>query len=142
MRLRNNRSRLSRANRPTIVLGAVGIEGDLSGSPLTFRNAHFRHHSAARTDMPNYLAALVVNQICGLPLTPAFSMVVFRSGDDAKAFAWSAVAASACGTVAANPRSKTHCQLKPSWYVASVGGGWLGIWKRYARLWSCPEIGG
>src|SRR6266481_775337 len=45
-----------------------------------------------------YLAALVVNQICGVPLTPAFSIVVFRSGDDAKAFALSAVLKS-CVTV-------------------------------------------
>ena len=45
-----------------------------------------------------YLAALVVNQICGVPLTPAFSIVVFRSGDDAKALALSAVLKS-CVTV-------------------------------------------
>jgi hypothetical protein len=45
------------------------------------------------------LAALVVNQICGVPLTPAFSIVVFRSGDDAKALALSAVS-KLCVTVA------------------------------------------
>src|SRR5260370_38967054 len=54
--------------------------------------------SAARTDAANYLVVLVVNQICGLPLTPAFSIVVFRSGDDAKALALSAVLKS-CVTV-------------------------------------------
>ena len=32
--------------------------------------------------MPDYLVALVVNQTCGLPLTPAFSMV----GSDGKTY--------------------------------------------------------
>jgi hypothetical protein len=50
------------------------------------------------TAAAGYLAALVVNQICGVPLTPAFSIVVFRSGDDAKALALSAVLKS-CVTV-------------------------------------------
>jgi hypothetical protein len=55
--------------------------------------------AAADGAAAGYLAALVVNQICGVPLTPAFSIVVFRSGDDAKALALSAVLKS-CVTVA------------------------------------------
>jgi hypothetical protein len=55
--------------------------------------------AAADGAAAGYLAALVVNQICGVPLTPACSIVVFTSGDDAKALALSAVLKS-CVTVA------------------------------------------
>jgi len=54
---------------------------------------------AATRAAAGYLAAVVVNQTCGVPLTPAFSIVVFSSGDDAKALALSAVLKS-CVTVA------------------------------------------
>ena len=54
--------------------------------------------SPSRRLLACYLAAPVVNQTCGVPLTPAFSIVVLRSGDDAKDLALSAVLKS-CVTV-------------------------------------------
>ena len=45
-----------------------------------------------------YFAALVVNQICGAPFTPAFSIAAFNSADAAKALAFSALRKS-CVTV-------------------------------------------
>lgn len=45
-----------------------------------------------------YFAALVVNQICGAPFTPAFSIAPFNSAEDMKAFAFSALRKS-CVTV-------------------------------------------
>jgi len=74
----------------------------LDGYRFRLRSSSYGGHVAPpilqATAAAGYLAALVVNQICGVPLTPAFSIVVFRSGDDAKALALSAVLKS-CVTV-------------------------------------------
>ena len=42
---------------------------------------------AARFQSERYFTARVVNQICGAPLTPAFSMISFNRADDANSFA-------------------------------------------------------
>ena len=99
---------LLRCMSPNLAPNGHGVMSELSPLSREKRKSDFGAVRAAfdpkRKSPPpmeapaGYLAALVVNQICGVPLTPAFSIVVLRSGDDAKAFALSAVLKS-CVTV-------------------------------------------
>src|SRR5437868_4352638 len=68
----------------------------LPGNPVCTSGAEL-----LASNVPNrrgYLAALVVNQICGAPFTPAFSIAAFNSAEAAKALAFSAFRKS-CVTV-------------------------------------------